>query len=198
MLHKFPINRPLGDRRLEQPKGGRVFTPETDTLFLLWLSGLTGGNIVEIGANAGLTTYHLAVSNPTKIIYAIEPEAGGVSKVPAVQMDEVPTEPFRWCKDLPNVKPLAIPSGDLDYAKLDDVTLVFIDGDHSYEGVKADSTKALEYLRRSSSPNRFIVWHDYTPNPHLWLGVGAYLHWDLWNKLEIYHVTGTAVAFAQL
>ncbi len=34
---------------------------------------------------------------------------------------------------------------------------IFIDGDHSYEGVKNDTEKALELLR----PGGLIVWHDY-------------------------------------
>lgn len=99
---------------------------------------------------------------------------------------------------MPNVRTLAVRSADLDYAQLDNVSLVFIDGDHTYEGVKLDSQKALAHLRQSTAPDRFIVWHDYTPNPHVWLGVGAYLHWDLWNKLDIYFVPRTTIAFAKL
>ena len=41
MLNKFPINQPLGERHLEYPMGCKVYTPERDTLFLLWLVSLT-------------------------------------------------------------------------------------------------------------------------------------------------------------
>jgi hypothetical protein len=34
---------------------------------------------------------------------------------------------------------------------------VFVDGDHRYEGVKADTGKAFEVL----APGGMIVWHDY-------------------------------------
>lgn len=198
MLHKFPINRPLGDRRLEYPRGCQIYTPERDTLFLLWLVSLTSGNVVEIGANAGATTFQLAVANPRKLVYAVEPATEETGQVREVQKKEIPREPFLWCKDLPNVRTMAILSAALDYTLLDNVTLVFIDGDHTYEGVKADTQKALDHLRHSTAQDRFIVWHDYTPNSHSWLGVGAYLHWDLWNKFEIYHVPGTSIAFAKL
>lgn len=198
MINKFPIQRPFGERHLEYPEGSQIYTTENDTLFLLWLVSLTSGNVVEIGANEGVTTYQLAMANPGKSIYAVEPPAECADEVQPAQRKEIPKEPFRWCKGLPNVRALALRSADLDYSKMDDITLVFIDGDHTYEGVKADSLKALAHLRNSTAPNRFIVWHDYTPNPHVWLGVGAYLHWDLWNKLEIYHVTGSTMAFAKL
>jgi len=198
MLHKFPIVRPLGGAKLNRPKGARIFTPENDTLFLLWISSLTSGNIVEIGANTGVTTYHLATFNPNKIIYAVEPAPDDRAQIPAQQLHSAPEKPFHWCKDLANVKTLAVSSGDLNYAEMENVTMVFIDGDHTYEGVKADCQKALTHLKQSSASDRFIVWHDYTPNPHLWLGVGAYLNWDLWNKLEIYYVPGTSIAFTRL
>lgn len=198
MLNKFPINQPFGEKPLEHPKGCRVYTPERDTLFLLWLVSLTSGNVVEIGANEGVTTYHIATTNPGKLIYAIEPATANTTHMIAAQRKEIPQNPFRFCKDLSNVRTIAVDSDGLDYSQMDNVTLVFIDGDHTYEAVKIDSLKALAHLRHSTAPNRFIVWHDYTPNPHIWLGVGAYLHWDLWNQLEIYYVPGTTIAFAKL
>jgi len=39
--------------------------------------------------------------------------------------------------------------------------LVFIDGDHSYEGILNDTTKVLPLLKNKSS---IIVWHDYSFN----------------------------------
>ena len=40
----------------------------------------------------------------------------------------------------------------------DDVYLVFVDGDHSYDGVRADTEHAFRLLRDERS---VIVWHDY-------------------------------------
>ncbi|MDQ3624650.1 MAG: class I SAM-dependent methyltransferase [Verrucomicrobiota bacterium] len=41
------------------------------------------------------------------------------------------------------------------YAKSMDY--IFVDADHSYDGIKNDTTKAFEMLR----PGGVIVWHDY-------------------------------------
>jgi len=40
--------------------------------------------------------------------------------------------------------------------------LIFIDGDHSYEGVRSDTNKVIPFLR---DENSIIVWHDYAYNP---------------------------------
>jgi predicted O-methyltransferase YrrM len=42
--------------------------------------------------------------------------------------------------------------------------LIFIDGDHSYEGVKSDTEKVFNLLRNDDS---MIVWHDYGFNPEM-------------------------------
>ena len=39
---------------------------------------------------------------------------------------------------------------------------IFVDGDHSYEGVKSDTRKVYELLK---DDNSIIVWHDYGYNP---------------------------------
>lgn len=42
--------------------------------------------------------------------------------------------------------------------------MVFIDGDHHYEAVKADTIHAVDLLRDQHS---IIVWHDYAMNPEM-------------------------------
>ncbi|MFM2292276.1 MAG: hypothetical protein RIS29_2089 [Bacteroidota bacterium] len=40
--------------------------------------------------------------------------------------------------------------------------LIFVDGDHSYEGVNSDTRKVINLLK---DDNSMIVWHDYAHNP---------------------------------
>jgi hypothetical protein len=62
-----------------------------------------------------------------------------------------------------NVKMLRIRSEDLDQCIEDDeLDLIYIDGDHSYEGVKRD----LEMAYRKVKDQGFICGHDLMTNPH--------------------------------
>lgn len=59
---------------------------------------------------------------------------------------------------LPNVQHIAANSHTFDFETLDDkFDVIFIDGDHSYEGVKSDTLNAFKLLRDQDS---IIVWHD--------------------------------------
>ncbi|MES2513900.1 MAG: class I SAM-dependent methyltransferase [Bacteroidota bacterium] len=49
-----------------------------------------------------------------------------------------------------------------DFSKLGKFDLIFIDGDHTYNGVRSDSKKVFENLLNDDS---IIVWHDYTYYP---------------------------------
>ena len=51
-------------------------------------------------------------------------------------------------KDLPNVKHIEHDSQTYDFSKIGKFDLIFIDGDHSYEGVKKDTENAFKLLRK--------------------------------------------------
>jgi predicted O-methyltransferase YrrM len=54
-------------------------------------------------------------------------------------------------------------SFDFDFSRLNQkFDLIFIDGDHSYAGVKNDTEKVFAHLIHDKS---IIVWHDYAYNP---------------------------------
>jgi predicted O-methyltransferase YrrM len=64
-----------------------------------------------------------------------------------------------------NIKTVHANSMDFDFASLNQkFDLIFIDGDHSYEGVKSDTSKVYDLLR---DENSIIVWHDYGYNPEV-------------------------------
>jgi predicted O-methyltransferase YrrM len=149
-------------------------TPLHDVRALCWLALQTEGNIVEIGCNEGLTTRDLALTNPDKKIFAVDYIGNHDTMKPEQNGEKPLPDHFCWrAKDLPNVSPLMSKSADLDYASLENVRFVFIDGDHSYEGVRRDTEKALAHLRRTGG---LIVWHDVYPEQPLWCGVWQYLN----------------------
>ena len=63
-----------------------------------------------------------------------------------------------FLRDTPNVKRIGHDSLTFDFSSLGKFDLVFVDGDHSYEGVRHDTRSAFSVLR---DDNSVIVWHDY-------------------------------------
>ena len=49
-----------------------------------------------------------------------------------------------------------------DFSKLGKFDLIFIDGDHTYDGVRSDTANVFKHLIKEDS---IIVWHDYTYYP---------------------------------
>jgi predicted O-methyltransferase YrrM len=63
----------------------------------------------------------------------------------------------------PNITQIHADSTRFDFSSLNKkFDLIFIDGDHSYEGVKSDTIKVFPLLK---DENSIIVWHDYGYNP---------------------------------
>jgi predicted O-methyltransferase YrrM len=96
--------------------------------------------------------------------------------------------------NLPNIKRIGHDSRTLDFSSLGKFDMVFVDGDHSYEGVKKDTQSAFSVLRDESS---IIVWHDYgveydTP---AWSVMAAILDGaPEEHRKRIYHVSNTLCA----
>lgn len=65
-------------------------------------------------------------------------------------------------KDYPNVEKVEANSHHFDFGSLNEqFDLIFVDGDHSYEGVENDTRKVFPLRKDSKS---VIVWHDYGYN----------------------------------
>lgn len=101
-----------------------------------------------------------------------------------------------FSKDLPNVTHIKADSRTYDFSPhYSTCDLVFIDGDHSYEGVRSDTQSALRLLRDRSS---VIVWHDYARNPEgdtcwsVYAGIMDGLPES--ERQSVYHVSNTLCA----
>lgn len=61
-------------------------------------------------------------------------------------------------KDIPNLKRIAHNSLTFDFSTLNKkFDLIFVDGDHTYEGVMSDTQNVFKLLKNENS---IIVWHD--------------------------------------
>lgn len=81
-------------------------------------------------------------------------------------------------------------SGDYDFccfAKDGPVDFCFIDGSHTYEGVKSDTKNALKIL----SQGGIILWHDYSA---VWPEVKCYLE-ELSAAYPLRHIKDSTLAF---
>lgn len=171
------IHRPVPPEALVRPISldiGR-WTPPMETQLLAWLSTQApAGDILEIGCNNGLTTREFALSNPDRTVYAVDFVEVHNTMV-AEQQYELPTQEFgKWCSNLPNVRLFNENSRTWDYTRAP-FSFVFIDGDHSYEGVKADTERALAHLPSGS----VIVWHDYEASHPEWCQVKRYIDTEM-------------------
>ena len=100
-----------------------------------------------------------------------------------------------YSKSLANVVHIGHNSHTFDFSRFKgQCDLVFIDGDHSYEGVKIDSGNVFDLLRDDRS---VIVWHDYgfTPESVRWSVLAGILDGcPKETHSNLYHISNTLFA----
>jgi hypothetical protein len=100
-----------------------------------------------------------------------------------------------FSKDLKNVLYIEANSLKFDFSSLNQkYDLIFVDGDHSYEGVKSDTQKVFSLLKNEQS---IIVWHDYAMeyevvNWEVFLGIMEGAPKEARSK--IYHIANSLCA----
>jgi len=154
---------------VDQPNSGTVDSYEFKVLMAL-SSWFKPKAMVEIGVYKGLTAKDILGNSPWIEGYAgvdIAPEKLGEEFVKAYtesngfiphQM-EVQKEPGAAAKSDPRFRMVVLENENA--LKVEDVSpadMVFIDGDHRYEGVKRDSDIARRSLRDGQG---VLIWHDY-------------------------------------
>lgn len=175
---------------------GFPYTPQMDVKALIWLARQTRGNILEVGCNEGYTTYHLARAFPDRIVHGVDTTT--LLNLHPEQRHEVPRNVGRRARQLPNVSIFEEDFASFDLNSVPDIGFVFIDADHTYEGAKRDTEKVFRFL--DGRTDAIVAWHDFASaeeesNHPGWLRVGKYVREELSDRLDIYRIHRTTVAY---
>lgn len=126
----------------------------TDLLFVSAMARYRQAQqVFEIGTYLGRTTYHLTYASENAIVTT-------VNLAPEVDPRHAPylQTYFRGRAHAAQIRQVWADSTRLETTPYrQQMDFVFVDGDHSYEAVKADTARAFEVL----APGGMIVWHDY-------------------------------------
>lgn len=177
-----------------QLHGSSPATPAHEVQWLCWKARSVAGDILEVGTHYGNTTRELAIHCPNKIVYSIDFITDAPTMHPS-QQREMPTAETVGirARGLPNVQLLLHDSKTFYYGALD-IGLVFIDGDHTYEGVQGDTVMALDYFNGRRKPLT-IVWHDYYD--HAWVSVKKFLT-EKMGEYDLRSIKGTHLVYTDL
>ena len=115
--------------------------------YLFSLANLSEKGIVETGRFHGGSTFLLAAANQNVPIYSIDIEP---------QDDDLIRSYFKKTALGNNVSLIVGDSQNVKYPEVGEIDLLFIDGDHSYEGC----TKDFENWYEKVIPGGHIVFHD--------------------------------------
>jgi len=146
--------------------------------------------IVEIGLADGRTAKAVLRELPDVRRYiGIDTDPNYRTKLVGQWLERPPVPGYLALED-PRFDRWLLPRGSLDLTIEDfpPVDVVFIDGDHSSEVVRHDTSLARGIVR----PGGVIIWHDYQNGG---VEVAPVLELDKRQGFEICHVEGTWLAF---
>jgi predicted O-methyltransferase YrrM len=152
---------------------------------------LKPARVFEFGTNRGRTTRLIAERTPQETqIFTLDlpPEvlrqAASFRRMPI----DRPGEAFQGLPVAAKITQLLGDSRTFDYRPYyGTMDFIFIDANHTYEGVASDTAHAFRMLR----PGGTIIWDDYHP---AWPGVMRCVEELAASELEIAHVAGTRFA----
>lgn len=141
---------------------------EEITTFGYWIKGFGPKNILEIGCKGGTFFIFSKFSTGKKVAVDIDDRNRELHYfmfgedwkffMGNSQTDEMKENVFNFCPEY---------------------DFIFIDGDHSYDGVKKD----FELYKSLLSPRGYIVFHDIDPNHIFKDGLGGNV-WKFWQDLD--------------
>ncbi|MCG3137062.1 MAG: hypothetical protein HJJLKODD_00904 [Phycisphaerae bacterium] len=175
-----------------------VRTPPEIPYLCAALKIIDARTVLEIGTYHGGTTLHLAANLPADgRVYTVDIDAAALGRL-GFNLDEhdqtLADKPIdtigHYCRNSPyasKITQIIQDAAQVDFTiYADRYDLIYIDGGHSYQQVKADTENVLRWLR----PGGVIFWHDY----HVGCtGVTRYLH-ELARKYPIKHIRQTTLA----
>ena len=172
----------------------RFFNPgELDALLYLFES-VGARVIVEFGCHEGRNAAAALRNLPSVERYVGVDVTPGYVTTMAVQRNEIPAQPGRLAAHDSRLELIVKPRGtfDLTAADMPMADAVFIDADHSREGVENDTRLARAIVR----PGGIVIWHDDNCLPVV--EVTQTLNDFCGNGMRIEHVAGTWLAFMRV
>lgn len=194
ILPRRPIHLIETDKR-----NGNVRLAELAVLALAAAAASPGEEIIEIGTFDGRTTINLAINAPdacpvfTLDLPADHPTHFGLDTGERTFIDK-PAIGARfqsanppWADKARKIVQLTGDSATFDWsAHQNKAALVFVDGSHAYDYVRADSRTALGL----AAAQAVVLWHDYG----VWEGVTRALEeLEAAHKLGLCHIRGTSL-----
>jgi predicted O-methyltransferase YrrM len=171
---------------------GGMTTNEDLQVILGFVNFFQPRRYVEFGLNEGQTARSILAVSPSVLLYTGIDVQNDFKTRDTDQQTEVPKEAGAFIKYDSRVRMLITEHGSayLTPQEIGEADMVFIDGDHSYEGVKKDSELARSIVKKG-----VIMWHDYLGPARLHDGVRRYI--DEWNGKHdtICLVRGSNVCF---
>jgi predicted O-methyltransferase YrrM len=170
------------------------YTPEYDiqSVFYAFLKCKKIENILEIGTNLGYTTKNIALNYPNSKVYTIDIYRElGIVQQDNPCLNEIPSKSDvgKEAHNINNVTQLYGNSNDYDFGNTI-FDAIFIDGNHSYEGVSKDFHNLLSYIKDGT----IISFHDVNDNPIV-EGVTRFLNELEQKGITVNKVNNSNVAF---
>ncbi len=167
------------------------YTPVYELAIVCALAARHAGekSLLEIGTNEGRSTRNLSAALPDWRIETVDLPAEMGRTVDDWQASELlpAAEVGRLCRDCPNVTMhLGHPAEVLAGRRFG---AAFIDGDHSYEGVRRDTELAMGLV------DGVVLWHDWRPEDAR-IGVVRYLDELKAGGVPVHVAPRTSVAWA--
>jgi predicted O-methyltransferase YrrM len=139
-------------------------------------------DVFEFGTFVGRTTYHLAQALPEASVTTLDLPRDENPYGFADRVGEV----YRDTPEAARIRELRVNALAFDpEPERSSYDFIWVDGDHSYEGVRNDTEKALALLR----PGGTIMWHDFSPDSP---GLVEYMV-DLTRELPLFWIRNTSV-----
>ena len=191
MIKTIDILSPI----IEVKDFGRRPTNYKDISALLCLMKLyCEKDFLEIGTWYGKTTYEIVIRNLEKKIYTIDYMEDDLIISEHERKTRAPKEDLcKYAKSLDNVDFIYANSQTYNFDKFKNVDFIFIDGNHSFDGVKIDTQKSIDYLSKNN--DGIIAWHDvHTKNL---TQVPDYMQY-LAKTHDIYYIKNSNIGFIKV
>ncbi len=143
---------------------------------------LKARNIFEFGTYIGRTSYYLTYASEESIVTTLDLPLERASKT-----GNYLGTYFQGTDREGRIRQILCDSREFDTVpfrkKMD---FIFVDGDHSYEGVKNETEKAFDML----APGGIVIWHDYNARPDV--GIVNYF-FEFTKKTPLFHIHNTSL-----